>query len=115
MRLGMQGNRRFVATMSRSLRLRAVSCALLSAAASFGESRFLQTYKGTPYHDSRWTGSPQVIPGRVQCAYFDAGGEGISYHDSDAKNHGSGELNPRDGSYLNEFRWSEGVDTSYTK
>jgi hypothetical protein len=30
-------------------------------------------------------------------------------------NHGSGELNPPNGSYLNEFRMHEGVDTSYTK
>ena len=31
------------------------------------------------------------------------------------RNHGSGELNPADGTYLNEFRIHEGVDTSYTK
>jgi hypothetical protein len=30
-------------------------------------------------------------------------------------NHGSGELNPADGSYLHEFRMKEGVDTSFTK
>jgi prepilin-type processing-associated H-X9-DG protein len=30
-------------------------------------------------------------------------------------NHGSGELNPADGSYLHEFRMKEGVDISYTK
>jgi len=29
--------------------------------------------------------------------------------------HGSEELNPADGTYLNEFRVQEGVDTSYTK
>ena len=52
---------------------------------------------------------------RVLCAYYDLGGEGVAYHDTDAKNHGSGELNPADGSYLNEFRMHEGVDTSYTK
>jgi hypothetical protein len=39
----------------------------------------------------------------------------VAYHDSDAKNNGSGVLNPADGTYLNEFRISEGVDTSYTK
>jgi len=49
------------------------------------------------------------------CAYYDLGGEAVAYHDSDPKNHGSGELNPADGSYLNEFRIHEGVDTSYTK
>jgi hypothetical protein len=51
----------------------------------------------------------------VYCAYYDRGGEGVAYHDSDAKNNGSGSLNPADGSYLNEFRMSEGVDISYTK
>jgi hypothetical protein len=49
------------------------------------------------------------------CAYYDLGGEGVAYHDTDPKNHGSGELNPVDGTYLNEFRIHEGVDTSYTK
>ena len=43
------------------------------------------------------------------------GGEGLAYHDTDPQNHGSGELNPADGTYLNEFRMTEGVDTSYTK
>ena len=49
------------------------------------------------------------------CAYYDMGGEGVAYHDDDAKNNGSGALNPADGTYLHEFRMSEGVDTSYTK
>ncbi|HTC46559.1 MAG TPA: hypothetical protein VK722_04530 [Candidatus Aquilonibacter sp.] len=71
--------------------------------------------KACPYHDSRYSGGPQKIPGKVLCAYYDLGGEGVAYHDTDAKNHGSGELNPADGTYLNEFRIHEGVDTSYTK
>jgi hypothetical protein len=48
-------------------------------------------------------------------AYYDFGGEGVAYHDTDAKNNGSGTLNPANGTYLNEFRMNEGVDTSYTK
>jgi hypothetical protein len=44
-----------------------------------------------------------------------SGWEGVAYHDTDPQNHGSGELNPADGTYLNEFRIHEGVDTSYTK
>ena len=72
-------------------------------------------YKGTPYRDTHHQSAPQKIPGRVQCAYYDLGGEGVAYHDSDAKNNGSGALNPADGSYLNEFRMNEGVDISYTK
>jgi hypothetical protein len=72
-------------------------------------------YRGAPFADSRYTGGAQKIPGRVECAYYDRGGEGVAYHDTDAKNHGSGELNPLDGTYFNEFRKDEGVDTSYTK
>jgi Carbohydrate binding module (family 6) len=72
-------------------------------------------YKGTPYRDSLHKIAPQKIPGKVECAYYDRGGEGVAYHDSDAKNNGSGVLNPANGSYLNEFRMDEGVDISYTK
>jgi hypothetical protein len=72
-------------------------------------------YRGVPFGDSVHKGTAQAIPGRVQCAYFDLGGEGIAYHTPDKKNHGSGELNPADGSYLNEFRKDEAVGTSYTK
>lgn len=88
--------------------------ALLTA---FGLPRqdFLHTYKGTPFHDGKYNGGPQKIPGTVLCAYYDLGGEGVAYHDSDAKNNGSGALNPANGSYLNEFRMNEGVDISYTK
>ena len=76
---------------------------------------FLETYKGVPFHDSRYNSGPQRIPGKVVCAFYDLGGEGVAYHDADAKNNGSGALNPADGTYLNEFRMSEGADISYTK
>jgi hypothetical protein len=66
-------------------------------------------YKGVPWE------KPQEIPGRVQCEFYDRGGEGISYHDTDSVNNGSGKLNPANGSFLNEFRMGEGVDISYTK
>jgi hypothetical protein len=56
----------------------------------------------------------QVIPGTLQCEYFNLGGEGTAYHDADSMNHGSGVLNQGDG-YLDRFRISEGVDISYTK
>ena len=79
------------------------------------QASFLAQYKGTPYHDTRYHGGAQPIPGQVHCAWYDLGGEGVAYHDSDAKNNGSGALNPANGTYLNEFRMNEGVDTSYTK
>jgi hypothetical protein len=75
----------------------------------------LEHYSGQPFHDSDYHGGPQTIPGRVDCAYYDLGGEGVAYHVSTTVNQGSGKLNPANGSYLNEFRMHEGVSTSYTK
>jgi hypothetical protein len=71
-------------------------------------------YAGEPYSDSNRSGA-QEIPGRLQCEFFDTGGEGVAFHDSDTTNSGSGALNPADGTYLNEFRINEPVDISYTK
>ena len=76
---------------------------------------FLSQYKGQSFYDAKYNGGAQKIPGTVLCAYYDLGGEGVAYHDSDAKNNGSGALNPANGTYLNEFRMHESVDTSYTK
>jgi len=93
----------------------ALALVFACTAIAASQSGFLAQYKGTPFHDARYSGGAQKIPGKVLCAYYDLGGEGIAYHDSDAKNNGSGALNPANGTYLNEFRMSEGVDTSYTK
>lgn len=87
----------------RSVMLLTVSTLLLS-------STTLSTNEGGP-----WTGKAQQIPGRVENEFFDLGGEGIAYHDSDSINNGSGKLNPANGTLLNEFRMKEGVDISYTK
>jgi hypothetical protein len=100
--------------MSRNVLFLCLTAASVSATTGFSQS-FLSQYKGVPYHDSRYQTGPLKIPGRVLCAYYDLGGEGVAYHDTDPKNHGSGELNRADGTYLNEFRIHEGVDTSYTK
>jgi hypothetical protein len=72
-------------------------------------------YSGKPFEDSVYHGGPQKIPGRVECAYYDLGGEGVAYHTADTVNYGSGKLNPADGTYLNQFRMNEAVSTSYTK
>ena len=73
-------------------------------------------YQGKPYT------SPQAIPGRLECALYDRGGEGVAYHDTDVINHGSGELNYQPGhcepgvpNEICHFREHEGVDISYTK
>lgn len=62
-----------------------------------------------------WTSGIQQIPGKIECEFYNKGGEGIAYHDVDSINNGSGKLNPANGSFLNEFRMGEGVDISYTK
>jgi hypothetical protein len=62
-----------------------------------------------------WQGKMQQLPGRLECEYYDEGGEGVAYHDTDRINNGSGKLNPANGAFLNEFRMKEGVDISYTK
>jgi hypothetical protein len=72
-------------------------------------------YRGKPFADSVYKRGAQIIPGKLQCEYYDFGGEGISYHDNDSINSGSGNLNPADCTYLNEFRAQEAVDISYTK
>jgi hypothetical protein len=79
-------------------------------------------YKGKPFKDEQHRSGPQVIPGTIQAALYDLGGEGVAYHDTDAINHGSGELNhhpnhcrPGTPEYICYFREKEGVDISYTK
>ena len=103
--------------MKTELRMIPQACLIVAGAFYLGgcASTAWEGYNGTPFHDSVYHGGPQKIPGRVQCAYYDFGGEGIAYHDTDANNNGSGGLNPANGTYLNEFRMNEGVDTSYTK
>ncbi len=93
----------------------AVLAVIASPANSGSKKNYLKHYQGTPYHDSRHHGGAQKIPGKVECAYYDRGGEGVAYHDADARNNGSGVLNPADGNYFNQFRMDEGVDISYTK
>ena len=70
-------------------------------------------YIASSYHGKPW--QTQTIPGKIQCEFYDKGGEAVAYHDTDNINNGSGKLNPADGSFLNEFRMKEGVDISYTK
>ena len=46
-------------------------------------------YNGKPYFYVMHHGGAQIIPGKLQCEYYDLGGEGIAYHDSDTINSGS--------------------------
>jgi len=66
-------------------------------------------YKGKPFN-----GKAQEIPGKVIAAYFDVGGNGVTYHTKDNKNHGSGESN-KGPEEKNNLRKDEGVSVAYTK
>lgn len=81
-----------------------------------------KNYKGKPFKDKYYNKGAQVIPGRIELAYYDLGGEGIAYHDTDSTNNGSGKLNreilhqrPGVSEYIWHFREKEGVDISFTK
>lgn len=99
----------------------------------FGALAMPLGYKGEPFKDQTHRSGPQVVPGTVQCALYDLGGEGVAYHDTDAMNRGSGELNhtafmlggpkgvltkhcrPGTPESICYFREKEGTDISYTK
>jgi len=96
-----------------------------SLAIPYSAAQIPSGYSGKPYRDSFHKIGAQVIPGVVQLAYYDQGGEGVGYHDTDAVNHGSGKLNydqkcPESGrkkpnGHNCHFREHDGVDVSYTK
>ena len=79
-----------------------------------GAAALAQTGQPAPYAGKPYRGEAQAIPGRVQAEFYDVGGEGVAYHDSDPGNNGSGTLN-KGASELDQFRKDEGVDISYTK
>jgi len=64
---------------------------------STGDITITVLESGIPY-----LGTPFSIPGLIEAEYFDLGGEGIGYHDSDSQNLGG------------VFRTSEGVDIEVT-
>jgi hypothetical protein len=60
--------------------LAAVMCAVGLASRAGIVSHVPSDYQGKPYEDAVYKSGAQVIPGRVQCDYFDLGGEGVAYH-----------------------------------
>ena len=99
----------------------------LTVSLSLGTTLFLCAavpagYQGQPFADAVHKAGPPNIPGIVQCALYDLGGEGVAYHDADAINNGSGKLNlepghqrAHAGDYIWHFRKEEGVDISFVK
>jgi hypothetical protein len=94
-------------------------CLLLSRVHCFAQ--IPAGYKGKPFRDSLYNRGPQVIPGRIELAYYDLGGEGVAYHDTSPANEGSvlnhsgGHWRPGIPAYIAFFRENESVDISYTK
>ena len=86
-------------------------------------------YKGKPFKDQHHQTGAQVVPGTVELALYDMGGEGVAYHDTTAQNEGSAgnhitkEVNgvptnmcrPGTPEYVCFFRENEGVDVSYLR
>lgn len=105
----------------RPLRATILACLVLAPAATL-EAAVPATYQGKPFTDGVHKTGPPNIPGIVQCALYDLGGEGVAYHDTDGTNNGSGKLNleplhqkTHAGPYIWHFRKDEGVDISYVK
>ncbi len=83
------------------------------------------SYKGAPFNDPFHKTGSANIPGIVQCALYDLGGEGVAYHDTTSTNEGSAVLNrqitPHNhqrahaADYVWHFRENEGVDVSFVK
>ncbi len=84
-------------------------------------SQIPPNYEGKPFIDPSFSPQSQVIPGRVELAFYDLGGEGVAYHDTTQENEGSA-LNRTEGHWrpgvsadIAFFRENEGVDITYTK
>jgi hypothetical protein len=100
--------------------LLSLTVAWMSAAALRGEVP--AGYQGRPFADAIHKSGVPNLPGLLQCALYDLGGEGVAYHDTDALNNGSGKLNlepghqrTHAGAYVWHFRKDEGVDLSFVK
>jgi len=109
----------------RSLDKLLVSIAFIPCTFQVLASQVPKDYKGKPFKDKVYKLGAQPIPGSVQLAYYDLGGEGVAYHDSTPENEGA-KLNhevhdygshkrPGIAEYTAFFRENEGVDISYTK
>ncbi len=94
---------------------------IMESCVIYSKKNLPKGYLGKPFQDEVYKSGAQVIPGRIQCALFDLGGEGVGYHDKDSINNGSGPYNHQPGhcepgaEYVAYFRINEGVDLSYTK
>src|SRR5208283_5559625 len=106
-------------------RLAPAWAAFLGLPAAFGFAALPADYQGKPFTDEYHQTGPVNIPGIVQCALYDLGGEGVAYHDTTPLNEGSNGLNRQTTpdnhqrthgcDYIWHFRANEAVDLSYVK
>jgi hypothetical protein len=111
--------------MTPMLRLRFVTGLVLGLAAFPCAGGVPAGYQGKPFTDAMHQTGPAKIPGIVQCALYDLGGEGVAFHDTTPANEGSGGLNRQTSPYNHQrvhpseyvwhFRENEGVDLSDVK
>lgn len=99
-----------------------VIASLISSILSLAQAAVPAGYQGKPFEDGYHKSGVPNIPGIVQCALYDLGGEGVAYHDTTPLNEGSGKLNAdpdhqraHANPYIWGFRRKEGVDISYVK
>lgn len=107
----------------RPITARVITVSLLAALPALAQ--LPADYAGKPFSDPCHQTGPARIPGIVQCALYDLGGEGVAYHDTTPENEGSGGLNRQvepdnhqrehAAAYIWHFREREGVDLSYVK
>jgi len=86
--------------MKRNLITGFLMVALIATMGSFTpkpKKNLSKDYVGKPFQDEVYKSGAQTIPGRVLCALFDLGGEGVVYQDSDSIINGSGSYNRQPG------------------
>ncbi len=84
--------------------LRLFTCALAALGVIAAQAQNSKPYQARP----------QSIPGRIEMEWYDTGGQGVAYNDTDTDNNGSGKLN-KGNTPVERFRQDEAVDLSYTK
>jgi len=70
----------------------------------------LGSYAGKP-----WNGTVLPIPGIIEAEFFDVGGEGVAFHDTDVVNHGNGMQDVSMNTPQAMFRRAEAVDVSFMR
>lgn len=88
--------------------------AMALALVGFTAFNVQEGYAGKPFVDGVQAKAMQQLPGKLQCEFYDVGGPGVAYSDTDEQNNGSGMLNPGT-DYLSTFRKTEAPDISFTK